>query len=125
MTKLARWCTLSGYVSLLATILLWNAWLSPPIYFSKTLVLILLLSPLIFPARGLWLGIPYTHAWSGFLALGYFLLGMSSMVIEQERSYGMSLSITSLVFFSGAIFFARYRDREIRILSEKKPDNHS
>jgi len=125
MVRLTRWCTLLGYFSLVATIILWNAWLSPPVHFSRFLVLILLLTPLIFPARGLWRGIPYTHAWSGFLALAYFMLGISSVVIEQERSYGMSLSITSLVFFSSAIFFARYRGKEIRALSEKKLDNHT
>jgi hypothetical protein len=52
------------------------------------------------------------------------MLGMSSAVIEQEQSYGMSLSITSLVFFSGAIFFARYRSRQIRVLRGKKLNNH-
>lgn len=114
MVKLARWWTLLGYFSLLATILLWNIWLSPPVHFSRTLVVSLLITPLLFPARGLLLGIPYTHAWSGFLALAYFILGMSSAVIEQERNYGMVLSIASLVFFSGAIFFARHRSRELR-----------
>ncbi|MCP4407644.1 MAG: DUF2069 domain-containing protein [Gammaproteobacteria bacterium] len=114
MIRLARWCTLLGYVSLLCTIVIWNGLVSPPVQLSTLLVLLILVTPLLFPAHGLLLGKPYTHAWSGFLALGYFMLGVSSIVIEAERNYGLFMSISSLVFFSGGIFFARHQSRWLR-----------
>ncbi|MEN8131792.1 MAG: DUF2069 domain-containing protein [Pseudomonadota bacterium] len=114
MIRLARWCTLLGYISLLCTIIIWNGLVSPPVQLSTLLVLLILVTPLLFPARGLLLGNPYTHAWSGFLALGYFMLGVSSIVIEAERNYGIFMSISSLAFFSGGVFFARHQSRRLR-----------
>lgn len=114
MTTLARWSTLLGYLLLFATILVWNIWISPPTQISRSVLLLLLLTPLLLPLRGLLRANAYTHAWASFVALFYFLLGMSSIAISAERNYGMVLTAASLLFFNGCIFYARFRSREIK-----------
>ena len=74
MTTVARWSTLLGYSMIIATILVWNIWISPPTLISKSVLLPLLLIPLAIPLRGLLQANSYTHAWASFIALFYFLL---------------------------------------------------
>lgn len=114
MTKLARWVTLLGYAVLVSTILIWHLWITPPTQTTKAILLPLLLSPLLLPLRGLLRAEPYTHAWSSFIALFYFILGISSVVVDAERVYGIVLTVASLIFFNGCIFYARFRSREIK-----------
>lgn len=114
MITLARWTTLIGYAALISTILVWHLWISPPTQLPNVLLLALLLTPLMLPLQGLLRAKPYTHAWSSFLALFYFLWGMSSIAVEAERAYGVALTSASLVFFNGCIFYVRFRGKQIR-----------
>ena len=110
---LSRWSTLLGYFGLLAVTLAWNAWISPSAQMPRALILLCLLTPLLFPLRGLLDGKPYTHAWTAFIALFYFILGVSNIAIEQERTYGALQIITSLSLFWGCIFYARYKGKQL------------
>lgn len=108
---------LAGLCGLLATILLWHAWLKPPEKFPVALFLIALLSPLLLALRGILHGKAYTHAWASMLSLFYFCLGiMHAWSGDQTgiRGYGVSLTIFSLMFFSGAILYVRSRHLEAR-----------
>lgn len=109
--KLARWATLGGYFGLLGLITAWVAFVAPPEHLPRSLVLILLLAPLLAPLRGLLHGRPYTHAWSSFLALGYFMLGIWHAAAPAERGYGLALIAASLGFFVGALTFVRLTAR--------------
>jgi uncharacterized membrane protein len=99
---------LAGFFGLLATILLWHAWLKPPGRYPTALFLIVLLTPLLAPLRGLLHGRVYTHAWAGMLALFYFCLGVMHTWSEPAaRVYGLLLTAFSIMFFTGAIFYVR------------------
>ena len=112
---LSRWSVLLGYFGLLGVTLAWNAWISPSTQVPRALILLCLLTPLLFPLRGLLHGNPYTHAWTTFIAAFYFILGVSSVVIPQERTYGVLQIITSLSLFWGCIFYARcYKGRQLK-----------
>lgn len=100
---------LGGFLGLLATILLWHAWLKPPGKYPVALILIVLLVPLLIPLRGLLHGRTYTHAWASMLSLFYFCLGIMHAWSEPAaRGYGISLTVCSLLFFCGAICYVRY-----------------
>ncbi len=107
--------TQTGFFGLLGTILLWHAWLSPAGKYPVALILIVLLTPLMIPMRGLLHGRPYTHAWASMLSLFYFCLGtMYAWSGSQTgiRGYGLALTLFSLLFFNGAIFYVYYYRRQ-------------
>jgi uncharacterized membrane protein len=100
---------LGGFLGLLATILLWYAWLKPPGKYPVALILIVLLAPLLAALRGMLHGRAYTHAWASMLSLFYLCLGIMHAWSEPAaRGYGLSLTAFSLIFFSGAICYVRY-----------------
>ncbi len=109
----SRWSALVGYFGLLSITLAWNTWISPSAQIPRALILLCLLTPLLLPLRGLLHGNPYTHAWTAFIALFYFILGVSSVAIEQERTYGALQIIASLTLFWGCIFYARYKGKQL------------
>ncbi len=121
-TTIARWTTLFGYFGLLGTLSIWYAWISPTERVPTAIVLLILLTPLLFPLRGLLQGRPYTHAWTGFVALFYFTLGVSHAVVDEERTYGVLMIATSLLLFFGAVFFARFRGKQLRNAQDPHSD---
>ena len=114
-TRLARLAALIGYFGLFALVVAWNAWLSPPTHLPIALVLLVWGTPLLFPLRGLLHGRPYTHAWTSYLALAYFTHGVvQAWAVPAERLLGLAEIGLSLLLFTGAIFYARLRGRELR-----------
>jgi len=111
---IARWLTLVGYFGLLILLTLWTVWLAPPRESSISLVLIILITPLLFPLRGLLHARPYTHAWTSFLALFYFILGVVvAYANEDERLLGILEIVFSIMLYTGAILFARFKSKEL------------
>jgi uncharacterized membrane protein len=107
--------TQTGFFGLLVTILLWHAWLAPTGKYPVALILIVLLTPLMIPMRGLLHGRPYTHAWASMLSLFYFCLGIMHAWSESDpaaRAYGLALTVFSALFFNGAIFYVYYWRRQ-------------
>lgn len=112
---MARVAALIGYFGLFLLVVAWNAWLSPPTHLPIALVLLVLGTPLLFPLRGLLHGRPYTHAWTSYLALAYFTHGVvQAYAVPTERVLGLLEIFFSLLLFTGAIFYARFRTRELR-----------
>ncbi|MBE2293723.1 MAG: DUF2069 domain-containing protein [Phycisphaerales bacterium] len=108
MSRFWSGITLVGYFGLFGVLLLWYVWLEPPSRVPTALVLILLLGPLLLPLRGLLHGRPYTHAWSSFLALFYFVVGIFNAAGIMARPWLAWLEIgLSLLWFLGAILFVR------------------
>lgn len=109
------WLSLVGYTGLLLLLPLWYGWLAPPEILPKSLVLGILLIPLLFPLRGLLYGKPYTFAWTSFLALMYFIHGVTEAWSAPEARYLAILEIIfSLCLYFGAMMFARHRGRELK-----------
>ena len=105
--QLSRWTTLLGYFSLMAGFYLWHLWLHPLEKHLISIILLLQLGPLMFPLFGLLKGKVYTHAWSMYLAIYYFIVGVWYAGADEEFYFGLYIIFTSLVFFSGTLFYAR------------------
>lgn len=114
-SRVAYWVALTGYFGLLILLWSWHVWLAPPRHWPTALVLAILLLPLAAPLRGLVHGRPYTFAWTTFLALFYFLHGISEAVGNPAaRIYAVIEILLSLTLFTGAMLYARWRSRELR-----------
>lgn len=106
--RLARWLTLGGLFGLMALLLNWFTWLAPSETAPVALLLIVMVAPLLLPMRGLLHGRRYTHAWSGFLSLPYFLLGVDVAFNDAaERLYGLLEIGFALALFVGCTLYLR------------------
>jgi len=101
-----------GLLGLFALILAWNAWLAPSQVLPRALVLVLLLVPLLLPLRGTLAGRSYTYAWSSYLAMPYFVLGVFHAAGEPgEKLYGWLIILLSLTWLVGSAFYPRLAAR--------------
>lgn len=106
---------LSGWFALFILLMLWTTWLAPPTIMPVSVVLLLYVGPLLFPVRGLLNARSYTFAWTQFMALFYFAIGvMVAASNPDERLLGVLQVIFSLMLFIGAMLFIRFRAREHR-----------
>jgi uncharacterized membrane protein len=108
---LFRWVTLLGYFGLIALIFIWNLWVEPRPAEQLSLTFLMQMGPLMFALRGLLHGKVYTHAWSMYLALMYFVIGIWFAGDESTRVYGVLFSILSLHFFIGTVFYTRFQGK--------------
>jgi uncharacterized membrane protein len=99
---------LSGYFGTFALLLAWYAWLAPSPHFPVTLVLLCLVTPLLFPLRGILHARRYTIAWSCFLALLYFTHGVIEAYNSPvTRSYGLLEVLFTTLWFLGGMAYIR------------------
>jgi len=121
----SRWLTLASYFGLLALMMLWQTVLAPPTQIPISVALLLLAGPLLLPLRGLLYGRPYTHAWTSFLVLIYFIHGVVEAWSNPPVRIYASLEIgLSVLLYCGTLLYARYRGRELRMMADA-PDNHA
>lgn len=113
-TQSFRRAALVGYFALFALVVAWHGWWAPPTHFSVPLVLALTAGPLLFPLYGLLAGSPYTYAWTSFLALPYFVHGVGEAYAGPSRGLGAGELVLSLLLYTGAVFYARLRGRELK-----------
>lgn len=114
-TRLSYLVAVSGYFGLIALLLAWLTWLSPPEAVPISVALFLMLVPLLFPLRGILHGRPYTFAWASFLAMFYLTHGVvEAYSTPADRWLAIMEIILSIAFYGGSMFFARFRGREIR-----------
>lgn len=118
MIALARWAALLGYFGLLGLLLAWTV--AVPGSYPVALVLLVKVAPLLLPLRGLLHGRIYTHAWSSFLALYYFVLAVDDIAAGRGLLGWLELALC-LLWFTGCIFYTRLRARQLRALAAK-PD---
>jgi uncharacterized membrane protein len=110
-----RVMTLSGHFALMALLMVWEIWIEPAEVLPKSLVILFMVGPLLIPLRGLLYGRPYTHAWTSFLSMFYFLHGVGQAYAGERFAYlGYLEVLFSLMLFLGTIFYARYRSRELK-----------
>ena len=119
ITLTYRAATLASYFALLALLLNWFTWIDPPERTPISLVLILTAVPLLFPLRGLLHGRLYTHAWTSFLALPYFILGVDAVAAGTEPTWlGWAAIVSSTILFTATLGYTRCRGRELRAAGE-------
>lgn len=113
----ARISALIGYFGLFILMMAWIIWLTPPntAHLPKSLSLLLLVGPLMFPLRGMLHGRAYTHAWVCFLALFYLFLGISEAWSGSQQPLLTALEIVfSTLLYLGAMFYARFRGKQLK-----------
>ena len=110
--KLGRWLTLLGYFSLLAGLFVWHLILDPAAKHLMSIIIFLQIGPLMLPIFGLLNGKLYTHAWSMYLAIFYFIIGVWYAGNSDEFLIGLFVIITSLIFFTGTVFYVRFMGKE-------------
>ena len=106
--KLTRALALIGYFGIWILLPLWYGWLAPSVFFGMLAIPFLCL-PLVFPLVGLIKGKIYTHQWSAYVSLLYFMHGIVETYSEpDQRLYGILEILLSLMWFVGAIYYPRF-----------------
>ena len=112
--KLGHGLTLLGYFSLLFGLFAWHLLINPPAKHLISIIIFLQLGPLMFPLFGLLKGKLYTHAWSMYLAIFYFVVGVWYAGSSEDRMIGLYVIFTSLVFFLGTVFYTRFMGKQMQ-----------
>lgn len=115
-----RWTTQVGYFGLMASMYLLLFVFNKPEPQNMLPALIFHVGPLLFPLRGLLAAKAYTHAWAGYLALYYFIIGIWYAGAEVDRVIGLLITFSSIIFFVGAIGFARLQGKADKAAAAKE-----
>ncbi len=112
--KLGRLLTLLGYFSLLSGLFAWHLLIRPPAEHLISIIIFLQLGPLMFPLFGLLNGKLYTHAWSMYVAIFYFIVGVWYAGSSEDLMIGLYVIFTSLVFFLGTVLYTRFMGKQLK-----------
>lgn len=107
--QLSRILTLLGYFGLMIFIPLWHLQIVPIEAKFISMTLLIQVGPLLFPLRGILHGRVYTHAWSMYLALFYFVCGIWYAGDISTRGFGIGFSMLSVMFFIGTMLYTRFQ----------------
>jgi len=109
--KYTHWLALTGYFALVIGIYLWHIVIHKTPHQQLSLILVIQLGPLMFALRGLLSGKIYTHAWSIYLAIFYFVVGVWYSGADETWFFGLYLVGASLIFLAGTVFYTRLASR--------------
>lgn len=99
---------LAGFFGLFVLLMLWNTVLAPSTHFPVALVLLIAVTPLLLPMRGLLDRKPRSCAWAAYVSLIYFLHGSAEAYVNaDERLYASLEVLLSLMLFFGSAFYVR------------------
>jgi uncharacterized membrane protein len=100
---------LTGYFGLFALLMLWNTVLAPSSRFPVALMLLITVTPLLLPLRGLLNRNPKSCAWMAYISLAYFIHGSVETYVNSNGRFYPSLEvILSLMLFFGATLYVRF-----------------
>ncbi|MDP2904609.1 MAG: DUF2069 domain-containing protein [Methylovulum sp.] len=100
---------LTGFFGLFALLMLWHTVLAPSTTFPVALVLLITVTPLLLPMRGLLDRKPKSCAWAAYISLIYFVHGSAEAYINaDERLYAALEILLSLMLFLGATLYIRF-----------------
>ena len=108
---LSRWLTLSGYFGLMIGLYVWHLLINQTEAHLISIIILTQLGPLMFPLRGLLGGKTYTHAWSMYLAIFYFIVGIWYAAVDETLMFGLYVTAFSLLFFVGTVLYTRLSSR--------------
>lgn len=114
LINMGRWLTLLGYFSLLGGLFAWHLWLEPAAKHLMSIIIFFQLGPLMLPLFGLLNGKLYTHAWSMYLAIFYFVVGVWYAGHDEDLMIGLYVIATSLLFFSGCVIYTRFMGKRMK-----------
>lgn len=118
--KLYRNMALFGHIGLLVWMSIWYLGFKTSSDYSYLFIFVIYLLPLLLPLFGIIKAKPYTHAWSCFIVLWYFLHAITVIYAEPEYRLhaGLELSL-AIIMFVGCSMFARLRGQELGTGLEK------
>jgi len=114
LIKLGRWLTLGGYFSLLFGLFAWHLVIEPPEKHLISVIIFFQLGPLMIPLFGLLNGKLYTHAWSMYMAIFYFVIGVWYAGHDEDLLIGLYVIVTSLSFFTGTVVYTRFMGKQLK-----------
>ncbi|MGL6258124.1 DUF2069 domain-containing protein [Vibrio sp. WXL103] len=113
-TRRVRYFALCAHLALLIWVVVWQSTLSPNPQISPIALTLLWATPLLLPLPGMLAGKPYTHAWTNFILMLYFLHSLTIVYLDEGERW---LAIVELVIVSAAFIantlYARMRGREL------------
>jgi len=116
--QISRATTLLGYFGLLIFIPVWHLLIEPIEAKFVSMTLLIQAGPLLFPLRGILHGRVYTHAWSMYMALFYFVIGIWYAGDISTRGFGVGFSILSVIFFIGTMMYTRFQGMAEKAMQE-------
>jgi uncharacterized membrane protein len=100
---------LTGFFGLFILLMLWHTVLAPSVRFPVALILLLTVTPLLLPMRGLLNGKPKSCAWAAYISMLYFIHGSIETYSNPDERYYAALEVVfSLLLFLGAIGYVRW-----------------
>ena len=100
---------LTGFFGLFILLMLWNTVLVPSSRFPVALMLLITVTPLLLPLRGLLDRNPKSCAWMAYISLAYFIHGsVETYVNTNGRLYPSLEIILSLMLFFGTTLYVRF-----------------
>ncbi len=101
----------TGFVGLFALLMLWPTVLSPVTNFPVAWILLVSVTPLLLPMRGLLAKRPKACAWAAYISLAYFIHGsVEAYSNPAQRPYALLEVVFSLLLFFGAALYLRTRN---------------
>lgn len=111
---LFRRLALFSHLGLLLWLSIWYFALTSTQVYSPLFIIVIYLLPLLLPLVGIIKAKPYTHAWSCFIVLWYFLHAITVMYAEPDYTVHASIELLlALGMFIGCSMFARLRGQEL------------
>lgn len=114
LITVSRILTLAGYFGLMFGLYAWHILLNETPDYQISILLILQVGPLLFALKGLLNGKIYTHAWSIYLAIAYFVMGVWYSSAEHSFMFGLFIVACSMLFLIGTSMYTRYASRQQR-----------
>lgn len=100
---------LSGFFGLFALLMLWPTVLAPARQFPVALVLLVTVTPLLLPMRGLLAQNRKACGWAAYISLIYFVHGSTEAYSNAgERNLALAEVALSLLLFLGAALYLRF-----------------
>ncbi|MCX7103698.1 MAG: DUF2069 domain-containing protein [Methylococcales bacterium] len=100
---------LTGFFGLFTLLMLWNTVLATSHEFPVALKLLITVTPLLLPLRGLLNKNPRSCAWMAYISLIYFTHGSIETYADSTQRMFPVLELTfSLILFFGTTLYVRY-----------------
>ncbi|MGR9037539.1 MAG: DUF2069 domain-containing protein [Gammaproteobacteria bacterium] len=104
-----HYVALSGFFGLLTLLMLWQTVFAPSSRFPIAMLLLITVTPLLLPMRGLLARNLKSCAWAAYLSLFYFIHGaVEAYANAEERLFAVIEIALSLMLFFGCSLYIRY-----------------
>ncbi len=108
------WIALTAFLGLFGLLMLWQTVFFPSIKFPVALLLLLNITPLLIPMRGMLNGDKKSCSWMAYISLFYLIHGAVECYANTDERWLAALEVfLSLQLFFGAAFYVRALGRHV------------